>query len=1152
MTNHTGERGGGAAARVIIFGLFVLTAILLAVEGWPRDEEPPLPTPGQLAEMESAYQEMLLALQEDAERAAENVRRTGAIPLASAEARQRVFEELDRASRVGGRTLVLVDSDGLAQAWGGPGLRHDLPLDRLLPGGINQTAGFTAVSLYAAIDMSTGEGGWRLIVGSSFPTDTLPIATPFGLRRYGVRWSVRDHSAEPLTPGLEAIGIRELAPPDGIPGPWLRLRFGPSSGRQPGAAGSLAVAAAMIGAGLLLSWVFRRWRGRAPGRPRPAVGALGLGGVGAAVGYGLYRWQIWATDATGAPIDPGGSFGGPIEHWVVLLAGWVLLTGTVLWAAGWGDGRDWMHLLLTATAAALGVGLLVEVTHRPALRALLLEHVRGGLEGPEPGEVAALAEQTGSFVTTSDLRELALGDPNELDDHQDLALELWRRSPLAVSETFSALAAIRGNEVSTFSYGLPVDAETGELAVGSARWPSGNLPLWQERRSASGEATVASAGQEWGAVRFWTAALPRLDVWGTVTSGTGGELELRLLRGGPASPSRSNPPGEAVLAYIDGAGRPLVSRWDEDWLLPPPSEAVDPRRTMRVETPAGPALAWFSPSSLEGLWIVALLLEETMAERLWRIATVAARLVLALSAVAFAVLLISLPRAKRRGGFLPDFRRYSVRLTAVLALIAIVPLALLNGLLVRNLGARIQAEQEVAGRAALVSLEHVLTDFLLGLPPGFSMDAQLDDELLAWLAEVVGHEVNLYWRGSVYASSKPDLFTAGLMPKRIPGNVYSRLALLGHPTASRIQTAGQGVSYLELYQPVSLGEERPGESGLFVSVPLLAQQEAGTRELAALRRQALVITTALVLLLVIVGARLARGFTRPLMRMIDGADRIAGGAASLGFKPQETELRTLGAAIDGMAARIASTRAREEEAQRLEAWAEMARLIAHEVKNPLTPIRLSTEHLRRVWRDAPDRLDEVFERCTDNILYQVDELAYTAGEFGAYSRIPLARPEPGDLAAAVREVVDGYRRPPPAGVTVAFDSEVDRETARLPFDRRLMQRAVRNLLENALGASDGGGEVRVTVAPVDGGSALGVTVDDRGPGVSDPDLERIFEPYFSTSSGGTGLGLPIARRIVEEHGGTITAARRPKGGLSVRIVLPADQASESSLDGGSN
>ena len=1153
MTDPAEVRGGGAAELRIVFGLFVLAAVLLAAERWPRGGETPFPTRAQLASLEAAYQEMLLDLQADAERAAENVRRTGTIPLESAPARQRVFEELDRAGRAGGLTLVLVDSDDLAQAWGGPGLRHDLPLDRLLPGGISQTAGFTAVSLFAAVDMSRGEGGWRLIVGSSFPTDALPVPTPFGLRRYGVRWSVRGHAAEPLTPALEAIGIRELAPPDGVPGPWLRLRFEPASGRRTGAAGSLAAVAVMLAAGLSLAWIFRRWRRRARGRPRPQAAALGLTGALAAVGYGLYRWQIRAADATGAPVDPGSSFGGSAGHWAVLLTAWVLLAGAALWASGWRDGRDWTHVLLIGTAAALGVGLLVEVTHRPALRALLFERVQGGLDAPDPRAVEALAESTKSFLTGSDLRELALGDPRELDDRQDLALELWRRSPLAASEMFSALAVLREDGVSTFSYGLPVDVETGDLAVASARWPREDLPLWQEQRSASGEATVVSADRAWGAVRFWTAALPRHDVWGAAASGTGAELELRLLRGGPDRRRvESNPPGEALLAWVDGAGRPLVSRWQEDWLLPAPSEAVDPSRTMRVETPAGPALAWFSPGSLEGLWVVALLPEETVAARLWRIATVAARLVLAVSAVAFAVFLIGLPRAKPGGVFLPDLRRYSVRLTAVLALIAIVPLTLLNGLLVRNLGARIQAEQEVAGRAALVSLEHVLTDFLLGLPPGFSMDAQLDDELLAWLAEVVGHEVNLYWRGSVYASSKPDLFTAGLMPKRIPGNVYSRLALLGHSTAARTQTAGQGASYLELYKPVSLGEERPGESGLFVSVPLLAQQEAGTRDLAALRRQALVITTALVLLLVIVGARLARGFTRPLVRMIDGADRIAGGAASLGFKPQETELKTLAAAIDGMAARIASTRAREEEAQRLEAWAEMARLIAHEVKNPLTPIRLSTEHLRRVWRDAPERLDEIFERCTENILFQVDELAHTAGEFGAYSRIPLARPAPGDLAAAVREVVEGYRRPPPEGVNVAFESRVEGRAARLRFDRRLVQRAVRNLLENALGASDGGGEVRVTVAAADGGAALGVTVDDRGPGVSDADLERIFEPYFSTSSGGTGLGLPIARRIVEEHGGTIAASRRREGGLSVRILLPAGQASESADDDGSN
>ena len=1156
MTVPAGRRGGGAAELPIIFGLFALAAVLFTVDRWPRSsDEAPLPTPTQTAAMESAYRDLLLDLMADAEGAAGRVRNAVDVPLGSVEARQSVFEELDRASRTGERTLVLVDPDGLAQAWGGPGLRHDLPLDRLLPGGINQTSGFTAVSLYATVDMSTGEGGWRLVVGNSFPTDSLPFPAPFGLRRHDVRWSVRDHSAEPLTPALEALGIRELGPPDGVPGPWLRLRFESAAGQASSIGTSFALVTFVLGVGLSMVWLFRRWSARAPGKPRPAVATLGLVGIAAATGYGLFRWRVWVAEATGAPPDPGTSFGGPIGDWAVLLAAWLVLAAASFWALGWSKRRDWMHVLLTATAAAAGVGLLAETTHRPALRALLTENVRAGLDAPHPEEVEALAERTSAFLAATDLRILALGDPRELDDHQDLALELWSRSPLAASEMVSALAVIRESRVSTFSYGLPVDPETGGLDAASARWPSGDLPAWQQQRSASDEFLLSFAGQDWGTVRFWTAALPKVDVWSPVTSGAGGELQVRLLRGGPdRSRSGSVASANAELAYVDGAGRPLVSPWQEDWFLPPPSESVDPRRVLKVETPAGPALAWFSPTDLPGLWIVALLPEEAVAERLWRVATVATRLMLAVSAVALAVLLVSLPTAKLRRRLLPDIRRYSVRLTAVLALIAIVPLTLLNGLLFRNLAARIQAEQEAAGRTALVSLEYVLTDFLLGLEAGFSIDAQLDDELLSWLAEVVGHEVNLYWRGSVYASSKPDLFTAGLMPERIPGNVYSRLALLGHPTAARVQTTRQGTSYLELYTPVSLGEVRPGESGLFVSVPLLAQQEAATGELAALRRQALVVTTALVLLLVTVGARLARGFTRPLVRMMDGADRIAGGAASLGFAPRETELRTLAEAIDGMAARIASTRAELVRAQRLEAWAEMARLIAHEVKNPLTPIRLSTEHLRQVWRDAPDRLEEIFDRCTGNILTQVEELAQTAGEFSTYSRIPLAQPAPDDLAEAVREVVEGYGSTAHGTVAVLFESEPGAADAGLAFDRRLMQRVLRNLIENALRASSKDGEVRVRVEPCgpDANGAVAVTVSDRGPGVSGGDLERIFEPYFSTSSGGTGLGLPIARRIVEEHGGSITAAARPGGGLAVRIVLPGDQADESPSAGASN
>ena len=807
-----------------------------------------------------------------------------------------------------------------------------------------------------------------------------------------------------------------------------------------------------------------------------------------------------------------------------------------------------------------------------------------------------------------------------------------------------------GRVSSVFSYGLPIDRETGTLVVDSARWPDSGMSFWQNQRSAAGEKEINASGHPWGVVRFWTIAVPRRSLWNSPAFGPEAPLELRLLRGGPnGSQNDESLTGNVLIAHLDGAGRPLVSPWREDWRLPAPSEAVEPSRRLRVDTPGGRASAWFHPSRTEGLWTVLLLLDPSPAERLWRVGIVSLRTLLPLLVVGIGLLLSSLSSAGLRSALLRGARRYSVRLTVVMALIAILPLTLLNGLLFRNLAERLQAEQQLAGRSALVSLEHVLTDFLLGLEAGFSMDAQLDDELLAWLAEVVDHEVNVYWRGAVYASSKPDLFTAGLIPKRIPGSVYSRLALLGHPIAARVQQVAGNVSYLELYAPVSLGEARPGESGLFVSVPLLAQQEAASRELDALRSRGLVIIAGLMLLLVVAGALLARGFTRPLMRMIDGAGRIAGGAVSLGFRPEETELRTLGQAIDGMAGRIASSRARVEaeksllegvvdnitsgvvaldresrvtmanrtatellgvsvgspfddvgdelepvgelvrqasdqiehitvslsegagqrewtvvwapvpgredpaallvvedvtdvlRAQRLELWAEMARLIAHEVKNPLTPIRLSAEHLRQVWQEAPDRLQDVFDHCTANILYQVEELSRIAGDFSSYSRIPDARPSQGDLVEAVREIVDGYRNPPPKGVSVELECKVQGAAARIHFDRRLVQRAVRNLLENALLASEGGGEVRVTVSRADDGDALAVIVDDRGRGVSDTDLNRMFEPYFSTSSGGTGLGLPIARRAVEEHGGTITAARRPGGGLSVRIVLPAGQ-----------
>jgi two-component system nitrogen regulation sensor histidine kinase NtrY len=221
-------------------------------------------------------------------------------------------------------------------------------------------------------------------------------------------------------------------------------------------------------------------------------------------------------------------------------------------------------------------------------------------------------------------------------------------------------------------------------------------------------------------------------------------------------------------------------------------------------------------------------------------------------------------------------------------------------------------------------------------------------------------------------------------------------------------------------------------------------------------------------------------------------------------------------------------------AQRLEAWAAMARIIAHEIKNPLTPIRLSAEHLREAWSRDREHFEQVFERCTSNILRQVEELRDIATEFSIYSRIPRIEREEGDLVATVREVVDAYRAAPPPGVEIRFEAEPGSLVLR--YDAKLVGRAVRNLVENAVRASAGRGGVEVRVESAEG--LARVTVADRGPGVPQELLAHVLEPYFSTHASGTGLGLPIAARVAEEHGGSLVARNRAIGGFEVVVTMP--------------
>jgi two-component system, NtrC family, nitrogen regulation sensor histidine kinase NtrY len=282
---------------------------------------------------------------------------------------------------------------------------------------------------------------------------------------------------------------------------------------------------------------------------------------------------------------------------------------------------------------------------------------------------------------------------------------------------------------------------------------------------------------------------------------------------------------------------------------------------------------------------------------------------------------------------------------------------------------------------------------------------------------------------------------------------------------------------------------------------------------------------------------LFRSRTSALAPFAEAAERVAHGERGVRVHPgdaDDPDAQRLAAAFNRMTDALAVAEKRSRRAERLAAWRDIARQMAHEIKNPLTPIRLAVESLRKVRLRDPALFEEMFDEETAIVLEEVERLRRHRDAFSQFARMPRPRPEPVDVAELLRHAAELHR----AG-TADVRCEAPADLPSLRADRDQLTQVLLNLVGNAALAateraaadpSRGPGWVRLAAA-YEGARTVRITVEDNGGGIDESVMARLYEPYVTTRQGrgGTGLGLAIAYRIVTEHQGAMAVDTGPSG-----------------------
>jgi signal transduction histidine kinase len=469
------------------------------------------------------------------------------------------------------------------------------------------------------------------------------------------------------------------------------------------------------------------------------------------------------------------------------------------------------------------------------------------------------------------------------------------------------------------------------------------------------------------------------------------------------------------------------------------------------------------------------------------------------------------------GGFTGWMAGFRARLILALFTFFLLPTAVLGWAAYRALAGEVtRAARQVAERAVVHAATVVPRDGL------------------AEAARRTGEDLLYYQRGTLDASSMPEAAELGLYSAWMPADLYARMRA-GEALAGTEMGTLANRSYLVAYRRL----RNPAE---MVAVPVwLASRDVAVRQREFAH---LVLFGALVggLLSLILSVLVGRTLAQPIGELRRAAAAVGRGRLRVRLPQNRAdEFGELFTSFNRMTRRLRRARAQEVRTARILAWGEMARQVAHEIKNPLTPIKLSIQHIRRAHRDRRPDFEGILESNVDQILEEIERLTEIAKAFSRYGAPEEAAgaTEPVDVAATARDVLTLYSAP---DRSVRYRLTVADEDCVAAARTSELREVIVNLLENARAAVGEAGSVEVCVEGPD--RTVRLEVRDDGEGIPAEQLPRIFEPHFSTRSSGTGLGLAIVRRLVESWGGEVGAESEAGIGTTVWMTIPKNGPGE--------